>query len=352
MRVLIGMVVALMMCTQARADARAMGFDEPDIASRWITVNDGVMGGRSSGGPSFSDGTMVFSGTINTNGGGFSSVRTRGHDWDFAGREGVVIRLRGDGRTYSLDIRTGAGFGRGEVSYRYSFETTDDGEWTEVAAPFSAFRPTWRGRDVTGRVADFDPGAARSLGFSQSDGADGPFRLEIDWIDTLPTRTEDAALDDAWFGTWTGTSAATLTDGSTLEFFTSLTIDPIDEGRWTFTLVYGEGAQRQVRANTLESIAGDGDRSPGAGRFVVNEQNGIELDCRLVGRGLYGRFVVGGSDIVTSYVLREGGDAMDMTLVTFSSPTDATETGGSNGVPTVRTTAPIAVQRAVLTRGG
>ncbi|GAB4551546.1 MAG: hypothetical protein Tsb0013_13660 [Phycisphaerales bacterium] len=345
MRVLIGMALALAMTTYARADTRAMAFDEADIADRWITVNDGVMGGRSSGGPTFSDGVMVFSGTINTNGGGFSSVRTRGHDWDLGGHDGLALRVKGDGRTYSLDVRTGAGFGRGEVAYRYSFETPEDGSWTEIRAPFDEFRPTWRGRDVTGRVPAFDPADARSVGFMQSDGADGPFRLEVDWIDTI-TGDEAAgpALDDAWLGTWAGTSSATMQDGSTLEFFTSLTIEPIDDDRWTFTLVYGEGAQRQVRAYTLESVAGTEDR------FVVDEQNGIVLDCRLANGGLYGRFMVGNADIVTSYVLNDDSGTMDMTLLTFASPTDATETGGADGVPAVMTTAPIAVQRAVLER--
>ena len=340
--VLVHAVVLVMVTPITSADDRVMGFDEADISDRWITVNDGVMGGRSSGGPAFSDGVMVFSGTINTNGGGFSSVRTRGHDWQLAGHEGLTLRVRGDGRTYSLDIRTGVRMGRRTVAYRYSFETPNDGSWIDVEAPFAEFRPTVWGTDVTGRVEDLDPADALSVGLMQSDGADGPFRLEVDWNDTMP-QDKAPTLDDAWLGTWKGTSTATMRDGTTLEFFTSVAIQPIDEGRWTWTIVYGEGAQRQVRAYTLEAREGEG-------RFVINEQNGIVLEQRMVGRGLYGRFVVMNSDIASSYTLCADGTTIEMVLTTYAAPSDATQTGGENGVPGVMTTAPVAVQRAVLTR--
>ena len=70
----------------------------------------------------------------------------------------------------------------------------------------------------------------------------------------------------------------------------------------------------------------------------------------MVGRGLYGRFVVMNSDIASSYTLCADGTTIEMVLTTYAAPSDATQTGGENGVPGVMTTAPVAVQRAVLTR--
>ena len=72
-------------------------FGEPDVAKKWITVNDNVMGGRSEGGPAFKDGLLVFSGKTNTDGGGFSSIRTRRARWNIGSATGVVLRVRGDG---------------------------------------------------------------------------------------------------------------------------------------------------------------------------------------------------------------------------------------------------------------
>ena len=41
----------------------------------WRVVNDGVMGGRSKGFVSLEDGTLKFTGTLVTRGGGFTSLR-------------------------------------------------------------------------------------------------------------------------------------------------------------------------------------------------------------------------------------------------------------------------------------
>jgi monofunctional biosynthetic peptidoglycan transglycosylase len=53
--------------------------------SRWIAVNDGVMGGRPQGGPALVDGNLQFLGEVSlANDGGISSVRTIGQAFDFA----------------------------------------------------------------------------------------------------------------------------------------------------------------------------------------------------------------------------------------------------------------------------
>ena len=52
-------------------------FDQPDASRQWVTVNDNVMGGRSIGDFTIKEGKLVFRGSTNTNGGGFSSIRSR-----------------------------------------------------------------------------------------------------------------------------------------------------------------------------------------------------------------------------------------------------------------------------------
>ena len=81
-------------------------FNGEKVAEEWKTVNDNVMGGRSKGGPSFNDGILTFSGATNTNGGGFSSIRTQPGKFDLSGKDGLLIRARGDGRTYKAELRT------------------------------------------------------------------------------------------------------------------------------------------------------------------------------------------------------------------------------------------------------
>ncbi|MBL8843068.1 MAG: CIA30 family protein [Planctomycetes bacterium] len=166
-------------------------FDEQDVAAQWLTVNDGVMGGKSSGGPSFAGGRLLFRGATNTDGGGFSSIRTTPRALDLSAWGGIVLRVRGDGRTYRLDLRqeqdaaARAAAGGREVAWRADFETVAD-EWREVAIPFTALQPSWRGESLQGRVPPFDPARIGALGLMIYDGRDGPFRLEVEWIAAAP----------------------------------------------------------------------------------------------------------------------------------------------------------------------
>ena len=50
-------------------------FSDPDEFARWDVINDGVMGGLSKGHIEQVDDALSFTGTINTNGGGFTSLR-------------------------------------------------------------------------------------------------------------------------------------------------------------------------------------------------------------------------------------------------------------------------------------
>lgn len=156
-------------------------FTAEEEPTRWITVNDNVMGGRSKGGASFNEGRLIFSGATNTNGGGFSSIRTQPQDWPLDGADGLRLRVRGDGRTYKLETRTGARVARFQAAYRADF-ATKKGEWIEVDVLLTAFKPTVMGRSVAGRVPALAAKDVKTLGFMIYDGKDGPFQLEVDWV--------------------------------------------------------------------------------------------------------------------------------------------------------------------------
>ncbi|MEM6570279.1 MAG: CIA30 family protein [Planctomycetota bacterium] len=160
-----------------------LDFEGESAGGGWVTVNDGIMGGRSTGGPSFADGKLVFSGSTNTDGGGFSSIRTVERIWELGGREGLVFEVRGDGRTYQADILL-RGSGRGmSVAYRAPFKTSANEGWTEVRLPFDAFEPTLFGRRIaSNRAAALDPAQIGTIGLFIYDGVDGPFRIEVESV--------------------------------------------------------------------------------------------------------------------------------------------------------------------------
>lgn len=159
--------------------------DLPDTdPGRWTVVNDGVMGGRSTGGVERTDrGTLRFHGNVSLeNNGGFASTRSELHPRDLSAFHGIALRVRGDGRRYQLRLRMSP---RDRVAYKAEFET-EPGAWTEARIPFADFRPTFRGRRPPD-APPLDPGTIGQIGFLIADDREGPFELEVDRIEAYGT---------------------------------------------------------------------------------------------------------------------------------------------------------------------
>ena len=150
------------------------GPDTPDLG--WYVVNDNVMGGRSEGGFEQTSGELIFAGSTNTNGGGFSSIRTRALQLDLSNHAGIQLRLKGDGRRYTWQLQTNARWRGRRVSYWAEFETSK-GEWSTVNIPFAHFYPQYRGYRLDG--PELDPGQIREMALYIYDKKDGPFELRL-----------------------------------------------------------------------------------------------------------------------------------------------------------------------------
>lgn len=151
-------------------------FNTNDEAS-WQIVNDGVMGGRSKGYFTIEEGMLRFTGTLVTQGGGFTSVRIN-QSFNLEGYDGLELRVRGDGRTFEVAVGDDTRRRGRTVSRRASFETRT--EWTLVRVPFDSFRTTVFGQPVNAPA--IDPANVKRIGLFIVDGIDGPFRLEVDEI--------------------------------------------------------------------------------------------------------------------------------------------------------------------------
>ena len=77
--------------------------DSPDLG--WYVQNDNVMGGRSEGDFEEVKDELVFAGSTNTNGGGFSSIRTQPFKLDLSEHDGIQLRVKGDGRRYTWNYK-------------------------------------------------------------------------------------------------------------------------------------------------------------------------------------------------------------------------------------------------------
>jgi monofunctional biosynthetic peptidoglycan transglycosylase len=162
--------------TDARAEpelvALASGMSEPG----WYVVNDNVMGGRSDGDFRIEAGELHFAGRTNTDGGGFSSIRTDAVELDLAGYDGIRLRVKGDGRRYTWRLTTTARWRGQEIGYWADFDT-DEGAWRTVDIPFSSFVPRYRGTRLDG--PELDRGQITGMGLMIYDKQDGPFELRL-----------------------------------------------------------------------------------------------------------------------------------------------------------------------------
>ncbi|MFM7242972.1 MAG: CIA30 family protein [Planctomycetaceae bacterium] len=182
MRVIVAAILLVISGQVATDEAlrSLLDFAGPGAAQQWQAVNDGVMGGVSDGRFKITeDKTMVFFGTLSLeNNGGFASVRTRPTALDIEAGDTLVVRAKGDGREYVLNIYTKSR--QMAFSYRAPLPTTK-GEWHEVQIPLADFIPTSFGRRVLG-MGPVEPSQINGLGLMLSDKQPGPFTMEVEWV--------------------------------------------------------------------------------------------------------------------------------------------------------------------------
>jgi len=148
-------------------------------ASQFVTVNDGVMGGRSSSELNVSDDVARYQGTVSLeNNGGFASVRVI---WPFDFNDFTdeptlaVLKVKGDGQTYQFRLRTSQGFDG--AAYSYSFNTILDQVQT-IYIPISDFVPTFRGRTLRNMpILKFSD--VQQMGVLVADSQVGKFSIDL-----------------------------------------------------------------------------------------------------------------------------------------------------------------------------
>ncbi|MEJ6603202.1 MAG: CIA30 family protein [Opitutaceae bacterium] len=172
--------LAGVMIIPLQAEVTLEDFTDGDVSLDWQIVNDSVMGGRSrSGLERVSDDVMRFRGQLSLeNNGGFASVRASGRMPDLSAARAVSIRVKGDGRTYQLRLRTSDGWRTPDYSAAF---TTTPGEWQTFVLPLKDFVAGWRGQTFRD-APPIDPTAINSVGILLGDKKPGGFSIDIDWI--------------------------------------------------------------------------------------------------------------------------------------------------------------------------
>lgn len=148
-------------------------FDKNSPKTDWRIVDDGVMGGKSSGNFYINEsGDGLFEGFVSLdNNGGFSSVRYR-ESFQLQSQTTIKIQLKGDGSKYQFRVKANS-FDR--HSYIAEFKTS--GEWETVEIDLSTMYPAFRGRTLS--IPNFDKDQIEELAFLIGNKKEQEFHLEI-----------------------------------------------------------------------------------------------------------------------------------------------------------------------------
>lgn len=146
----------------------------------WRAVNDNVMGGRSQGEVRINNGQLVFEGAINTNGGGFASIRRPIDPGQLINAQALVLRVKSDDRSYRLILQGSQQYRGRTVSYQADFPQLAQDQWIDARIDLNALKPSVFGRAVP--VPALDLSSVWSLGIIIADGIDGPFQLHVETL--------------------------------------------------------------------------------------------------------------------------------------------------------------------------
>lgn len=154
-------------------------FESPASIKNWRAVNDGVMGGRSVGRYRLTDkNTLEFFGYLSLeNNGGFASIRLPSGDFNLEKGDSIILRVKGDGRTYNMNLYSQRNLGG--FSFRQSFKTTPN-KLIDVKLPVDQFVATWRGRVFPKQK--LNPNEIAGLGILLGDKKQGKFSLQIESV--------------------------------------------------------------------------------------------------------------------------------------------------------------------------
>ncbi|MBN3520923.1 CIA30 family protein [Algoriphagus lutimaris] len=154
-------------------------FDKNSPTRDWRVVDDGVMGGRSSGNFYVNQsGNGVFEGFVSLeNNGGFSSVRYR-KTFQIQSQKTIRIQLKGDGSTYQFRVKANS---NDLHSYIGEFKTS--GEWEIVEIELTKMYPAFRGRTLS--IPNFDKDHIEELAFLIGNKKEQKFHLEIKSIQLI-----------------------------------------------------------------------------------------------------------------------------------------------------------------------
>lgn len=155
-------------------------FGKTKSGSKWIVINDGVMGGLSNSKAELLENSDLFNGNVSLeNNGGFASLRSKYSKMDLSDSNTVTIRYKSKNQKVGLRLL------KHEMYYMPYFKIylpETNGMWKIITLPMSDFQE-YRLESKTGKDLDKkDFEDIIRIGFIVSNKVEGPFEIEVDYI--------------------------------------------------------------------------------------------------------------------------------------------------------------------------
>ena len=156
-------------------------FGQNKAGKNWMIVNDGVMGGLSESQAMIRENSIFFEGFLSLkNNGGFASIRKQDNRIDVSNYQKIKIRFKSSGRKFALRLTSSDRYYR--PFFKQEFESSTK-EWEEIEFQLSDFKEYTINGETGNKLNPKETVKTFSLGLILSDKIEGPFEIEIDYIE-------------------------------------------------------------------------------------------------------------------------------------------------------------------------
>jgi hypothetical protein len=179
MKALIVLLIIIM--TMFNNSTYKIDFGAKQDGKDWMVVNDDVMGGRSNSTAKLSTNSLIFKGYVSLkNNGGFASLRSPLGKFDLSKYKKVKIKFKSGGRDFALRLGTSDLYYR--PIYKHFFSSTTN-DWEIVELNLSDFKEYTIGQITGTKISRDNFEKIIRIGIILSDKKEGPFEIEIDYIE-------------------------------------------------------------------------------------------------------------------------------------------------------------------------
>jgi hypothetical protein len=150
----------------------------------WVILSDNVMGGITTSTIEYTTDAVVLTGDISlANYGGFSSIKTKFKSFDLSIYNGIKIKFKSSNQKFIFTLEDSKYWT--EPYYKNGFSSTKNDTWEEAIIYFKDFKEMRIGQ-ATGNAMPLEnlKNIVR-LGIMTAEKKEGPFSLEIDYIEFI-----------------------------------------------------------------------------------------------------------------------------------------------------------------------